>query len=146
MKNSELETLIYQSTKLQQLLFRGVAIAIWFGAVLMVLLILFAPFEASEEGIKPYLGGFGVVCILVGLYCWTLGNKLPRKAINLIQDSPEEISSVKHVQARKNGIVAHGVQFRTLDNKIVGVNVANAQVAERIVTLIQQELPHVEIK
>ncbi|GAB5491666.1 MAG: hypothetical protein Phog2KO_18810 [Phototrophicaceae bacterium] len=146
MKNQELDTLIYQSTKLQQWLFRGIAGFIWFGAILVGLLLLFAPFEPDEEGARLFVAGFGVVFVFTGAYCWHLSRTLPQKALNLIYKHPERIAWVSHVQARKNGIVMHGVHFRTTDNKKVGVNVANGQVAERIVTLVKQDLPHIEVR
>ena len=146
MENSELRSLIDQSTKLQQLLFRGIAITLWVSAIVVALLFLFAPFEAGEESARRLIGGFGVVFVLVGFYCWYLSRKLPHQVIDLITSHPQEIKSVSHVQARKSGIVAHGVHFKTIKNKRIGVNVANGQVAERIITLVKQELPHIEIK
>jgi|GEM_PF-3303842 len=145
MNNSELETLIRQATKLQQMLFRGIALFLWFGAVFVGLLVLFAPFEAGEEDARLFVIGFGVLFVLVGAYCWYLSRTMPEKVIRLLNDHPQDITEALHVQVRKNGIVAHAVHFKTKNKKKVGVNVSSQKVAERILHLIQQELPHVKI-
>jgi len=145
MKNAELEGLIRQSTKLQLMLFRGIALFLWFGAVLVGLLVLFAPFEAGEEDARLFVMGFGVLFVLVGAYCWYLGKTMPEKVIRLLSDHPQDITEAQHIQVRKNGIVAHAVHFKTAKNKKVGLNVSSANVAERILQLISQELPHVKI-
>ncbi len=144
MNNAELEGLIRQSTKLQQVLFRGIALFLWFGAVFVGLLVLFAPFEAGEEEARLFVMGFGVLFILVGAYCWYLGKAMPEKVIRLLNDHPQDITEAQHVQIRKNGIVAHAVHFKT-NKKKVGLNVSSATVAERILQLVSQELPHVKI-
>ena len=145
MKNNELETLIRQSTKLQQMLFRGIALFLWFGAVFVGLLVLFAPFEAGEEEARLFVIGFGILFVLGGAYCWYLSRTMPEKVIQLLNDHPQDIQEAQHVQVRKNGIVAHAVHFKTTKDKKVGLNVSSQKVAERILYLIQQELPHVKI-
>lgn len=139
MAHTELKTLINQSTRLQRYLFRGIAIVLWLGAVGVGMAILLLPNSESDQDAIRFIMGFIVAFILVGIYCWWLGEKLPKKVLNLIKH-PDDIAEVSHVQARKNGIVAHGVRFKTKDNKTIGLNVANGQTAERIVMLVQDEL------
>jgi hypothetical protein len=128
------------------MLFRGIAVFLWFGAVFVGLLVLFAPFKSGEESARLFVIGFGVLFVIVGLYCWNLSRTLPEKVIRLINDHPHDIAEAYHVQIRKNGVVAHGVHFMTNTNKKVGVNVTSKKVAERMLFLIKQELPHVDIR
>ena len=145
MKNQELEKLINDSTKLQTWLFRGIALFLWFGAILVGVMIIALPTEPDEESAKLFVAGFDILFVLVGIYMWRLSQTMPNKVINLLTQHPQTISKAYRVQVQKNGVVAHAVHFKTTDNKKVGMNVSNMQTAERILQLIKQELPHVEV-
>jgi len=143
---TELEQIIRQGAKIQQMLFRGIAIFVWMGAVVVGILAVVAPSDPGEEQAKLFVMGFGVVFALTGFYCWYLAKALPEKVINLITKTPQDIIKASHIQIRKNGIVAHAVHFKTKHGKIVGVNVTGPKMAERTLHLVKQELPYVEVE
>ncbi|PZV19666.1 MAG: hypothetical protein DCF20_01285 [Pseudanabaena sp.] len=146
MKNAELEKLIRQSTQLQKMLFRGIAVFLWFGAVSVGLLALLAPFKSGEVAARIFVIGFGVLLVVVGIYCWYLSQAIPEKVIRLINDHPHDIAEAYRFQIRKNEKVSHVVYLMTNTNKKVGINVTSQKVAERMLLLIQKELPHVDIR
>lgn len=144
--NSELEKLIHQGMGMQVLLFKGIAVTVWIAAGVIALLGIFAPVAPGEEMAKVFVLGFGVIFVITGFYCWHLAKTMPLKFINLITKTPQDINQAYHVRVQKNGIVAHGVHLKTKSGKKVGLNVPSEKMAKRMLELIKQEIPGVQIK
>lgn len=118
----------------------------WFGAIFVAVLVIAAPAEPDEESAKLFVAAFAVVFIFAGIYMWRLSQTFPNQVLNLLNDHPENITQASIYRVQKNGVVAHGVHFMTNDNKKVGMNVSSLQTGERVLQLIKQEFPHVEVK
>lgn len=87
-----------------------------------------------------------VICLATGIYVLWLGKQMRTKIIDLVLHRPQYIAEAYHYRVQKNGVVAHGVHFKTTKDKKLGLDVPSEQRAYQLLGLLRKHAPHIEIK
>lgn len=142
----ELTQLLTKSFHFQKVMFRAVSWAAAVTGAILFVLTFVMPVKPGEEGIVQIMRIVSVIFVVFGWFFSKYIDGRIQQVQKLLFQTPDKISYFKPVMVQKNGIPAFAIRIYTKDNKMIGFNVTGPKTQQRLLVLLKEIMPQVQIK